>query len=433
MKIFKYLSLTVLALGLAIVTAFAIGYKPLAISSAEVAEAESTFSVTNASQTASMERVRSHEVEIAYEETPISTDRPTPTNDIPQRAIWSACSQGDCGNQGGGCNQNTSPIAQGVEMGSPFLVSKHFVDDYDFQSQDCCNISIDTCQLIFGAAVGDYIGIRRGYSEFGVFTAFTLDDHLHGFVDAREFHLHDNQCVGSLGVGIREPIHDCAVIGANLYYDYLDSCFHEEGCRTKNCRLNNGLSRVCSEVGCEIDKRVYKTFSRIGIGLEYLSDCFDARFNSYIPVGRTSIFGHPVTFTWPEGWFSEYRTQNFFRWGLDAELGRTLSCWNCFSTYLALGGYYYDHKSLESIYGPMARFEVAWQRYLTVQVTYTYDREFQSRAQGKILFSIPLEDLFQCLSDCFCGSCPCDNQYCRLVRRNYVPFLDRRCCWDWNW
>lgn len=286
----------------------------------------------------------------------------------------------------------------------------------DCCSNSCCNdFALDTFQVIFGAAFGDYIGIRHGYSELGFFTSVADQEDHHIFVDARQFNLHHNDWAGSIGTGLRAPICN-AVLGANIYYDHLSTRLNED--------------RYCDGICNLPPDRKHVSFNRLGLGAEFLSCLYDARVNGYIPLGKTYHSGNPVVYNLGDGFVAEYRNNVFLRWGVDGEVGTSLFKNDCFSSYVAVGGYYYDNKNLDSYYGPQARAEVWWKNYASLQFYYTYDHENQSQYMGKILFSIPLEDIY----NCFCGqSCCCDPGYNQLVRRNYIPFVDRSRCWKWNW
>ena len=270
------------------------------------------------------------------------------------------------------------------------------------------DFQLSFCHLLFGAAWGNFIGFKKGYSELGIFAAAANRANTHIFFDGREFNLAKDRWAGSLGLGFRIPLCCCSyILGANVYYDYLQAklshCSEESRCRNR-------------------------AFNRVGVGVEFLSSCFDLRINGYIPVGKRERMGEPLEIVFFDGLHAELRHGKVLNWGIDAEIGIPIFQNNQFSSYLAVGGYYYAHMRSKHIYGPQARLELWWQRYVSVELWYSYDQRYQSQYLGKVFFNIPLEEL----CNCFCGEVCCDSLK-KLVRRNYIPFLEDKCCASFHW
>lgn len=274
-------------------------------------------------------------------------------------------------------------------------------------SMSCLKVA----RIEFGAAFGDYIGIRHGYSELGLFGMVKTPMDSYVFFEGRGFLLSHHDWVTSLGLGFRMPM--CSpgpfILGANIYYDHLSSRLSTEG----NC-------------DCCILNPLRRSFGSLGVGLEILSCFADFRVNAYIPVREKRTFDSH--FTYPGGYFARLKTTHYIPSGVDAEISKRLNFCSCFYAVGAIGGFgYFNYKE---IYGPYARLEFGWGDYLSLQARYSYDRVFHSCGQGRIIFSLPLEQLARCFDAC-CNFC--FDPITQPVRRNYIPFTRKECCWDWNW
>lgn len=316
---------------------------------------------------------------------------------------------------------SSSPVSHNSKIESTQIETNHFDNmESRVSCKECfifpCCSRINACRLEFGAAFGSYIGLRQGYSELGIFASSSTPSGPFFFVEGREFRLAHKDWAGSLGVGFRTPICFCSsIFGANIYYDYRESNLRQDVCCQTTCQ--------------DLSKSLHTHFSRIGLGFEMFSPCIDSRLNIYIPVKSTRS-GKKVFFNLTRGFRAHYRNKEFTPYGIDGEVGRTIPLLNCLSAYAAIGAYAYHHNDFKSFWGPHARIEINWLDYLSLQFRYSYDCEFHSSYQGEVLFSIPLEKLFRCFCDC-----PdiCYNRYDQRVRRNYIPFTEKRCCWKWNW
>ncbi len=312
---------------------------------------------------------------------------------------------------------------------NPSYADNTLLEGSEFEETEFEGSELDKgwCRLIAGATFGKFIGLQQGYAEFGFFAGIPVRQNAHIFVDAREFNLSNKDWAGSLGIGYRYACENVCdghyeIYGCNVYYDYRQTHFKQDICCLENCDRLSASSKG--------------NFNRIGVGAEYLSTCFDFRVNGYIPIVKSTHFGRAIHFDLLGNNFGSYRNSEFLRWGVDGELGKGYSfCNACFNTYLGVGGYYYKHKDLEGLGGVQARFEISWREFITLQFRYSYDPHYSSKYQGQILVTVPLRTLFNCL--CLTEECCEPSDVCipwdQRVQRNYVPFVDRGCCWKWNW
>lgn len=271
------------------------------------------------------------------------------------------------------------------------------------------NFQLKACRLLIARSFGDYIALKKGSFEQGFFALAANERKTHLFVDGRAFQLPKNNWAGCLGIGCRLPVcGDKGIWGSNVYYDRLQT-------------------RVIQEeipIGSDIRLiQLNKDFARVGLGAEFLSTFLDVRVNGYFPVGRKKFSSRPILSSSSEGDKTAYRYNVFFRKGIDGEIGRFLWRGSWASSYFALGGYCYHHRDLNALWGPRARLEFWLQAYASLQIAYTYDKEFHSRYQAKALFSVPLEQLF---SGNFPKKAEEQKRYTQLVRRNYIPFIEQK-------
>lgn len=266
--------------------------------------------------------------------------------------------------------------------------------------------------LKMGGGVGRYIGQRDNYLETGV---FYTSDKFEGFVpivDTSFYYLNGNSWAASAGIGIRTNPCDCdRSYGANLFYD----------CR--QFKPHNYCN--CSKSGRE---RFFA--NRIGIGLESLGECFDFRFNSYLPLGKSHFKGGKHSFTTiGNGYVASYRKHEYLPYGIDGEIGYRTPLFCNFSLYGALGGYYYFKRNIEKIAGPQGRLSLWYSDFVELEGYYTYDKQNQSAFQARVMLSIPLDDLwncFECAESCF-------NLLKQPIKRNGIIFTEKKCCWKYNW
>lgn len=271
------------------------------------------------------------------------------------------------------------------------------------------NNFFDGARIEIGYAGGKFIGIQRDYAEYGLFLPAALNQFLI-FADGRGYQFRNTHChnhrprwAASVGGGIR--ISDCCerILGANVYYDYLQ-------------------------------KRHTKEFDRIGAGLEWLGDCWDIRANGYWPIRSERHFGRTKVFHYKGGFKSKCRESEFaIGKGFDAEIGAPIWCCGIFRIYGAAGPYYYHSKYIgrnkKDFWGGYARLELNITDYFCVQARTSYDRRYHSHTQVRALLSIPFDALcnWQCLGEY------CQNICVQPVRRNGIIFTSHCCHSTQNW
>lgn len=249
-----------------------------------------------------------------------------------------------------------------------------------------------------GYSAGQFIGIKQSYAELGLFLPIFSENTLTSFIDCRGYRLNNAKWGLSSGIGIRKHIDDDQMIGANIYYDYLEGNFH-------------------------------KSFQRAGFGLEWLGECLDFRINTYFPVGHQIHSSKIASYTDYIGRYkAACRTKQFsIGSGVDAEVGHLFSCWNTFNVYGAAGPYYYSARQKNNYFGGQARIEVTYQSLVSIQIRTSYDKINHSRTQGQIQISIPFDILSSGLT------CFNEDRSLQPVTRTGVIFTDDCCDYKWNW
>lgn len=287
----------------------------------------------------------------------------------------------------------------------PFEILK--ADEVEPISQNC-NYFGDA-RIEIGYAGGKFIGIERDYAEYGLFLPTSLNQSIL-FFDGRAYQFRNTQChhhrprwAASIGAGVRMCDFCDRILGVNLYYDYLE-------------------------------KRHTKGFDRIGLGFEWLGDCWDLRINGYLPLGSERHFGKKVVFKYPGNYKSKCQEKELaISKGFDAEFGAPLWCCGIIRIYGALGPYFYrrEHKfeDRKDFWGGYAYLELNLRDYFSLQVRTSYDRVYHSHTQVRALLSIPFEAL--CSWQCF-------GEYCQSicvqpVRRNGLIFTNHCCNSRQNW
>lgn len=256
-------------------------------------------------------------------------------------------------------------------------------------------LSLGNTQLSAGYATGRFISIDRDYAKIGLFSPLLCCDQTVFFADGRGYRFNDGKWAASGGLGLRKEFCDCGVVGINAYYDYL-----------RGCAKNN--------------------YNQIGVGLEWLHECWDARINGYLPINtKTQLCKHCVFDHIGNGFHASKRHVEFVYKGLNAELGVALIKHPNGTLYTAAGPYYY-HTTYHRFWGGYARVEFDWKSYFTTEVRVTYDDVYKWNVQGFAQISIPFS-LF-CLPNCCCS-----DLFFQPVRRNDMILTDRCCRWKWNW
>lgn len=188
-------------------------------------------------------------------------------------------------------------------------------------------------------STGQFIGIKRSYSELGLFLPVFSNDALTSFFDFRGYKLNNDKWGLSSGIGLRKCLDNNDLIGANIYYDYLEGDFH-------------------------------KSFNRVGLGLELLGECMDFRINTYLPIGLQKHFSETVKYIHYIGGYRATCRENQFAIGrgIDAEIGGRFCCLNDFAVYGAIGPYYYSSNRKNSYFGAQARVELSYQSLVSIQI-----------------------------------------------------------------
>jgi hypothetical protein len=227
---------------------------------------------------------------------------------------------------------------------------------------------------------GRGIGFDRGYTTAGLF--ILLDNcnkysSLFPYVDAKGHILNSGQKGCSVGIGARyqAPSID-KILGLNVYYDWLHQRQHN--------------------------------FHQVGLGVEFLGQCWDFRANGYFPVGKDKKT-HFEADDYTEGYFLRYIRYRKALTGGDMELGWTIKEFNSFSPwglYLAGGPYYYSSSvgKKSKAFGGQCRLNLQIFACLAIEAGFSSDSLFHNRYYGRVLFSIPL----QCL-------CPCEESWRKIT------------------
>jgi hypothetical protein len=186
----------------------------------------------------------------------------------------------------------------------------------------------------------------------GIWTPASHDAFL--FIDAG-FHYEDNgQAITSLGLGYRQMLGDNAIVGANVFWDYLDS---------------------------EHDNDIHQ----LGLGLELLTQWVDARLNYYVPEDDTFTVSRSTTTNTrsrfvPGGISRTTERTEFTRFetgleGFNAEVGFLIpGLEKIAETRIFAGYYHYDNPFGSDFDGFKARLEARVLKGVTANVEYWDDK-----------------------------------------------------------
>jgi hypothetical protein len=257
-----------------------------------------------------------------------------------------------------------------------------------------------TVRIDGGYNYGEFIGMKRGYAELGLFVAPQHSNRVQNFFDATGYFIDNGEGAASIGVGRRLWDADsCRILGANIYYDF------------RHGRIG--------------------VFNRIGIGLESLGECVDFRINGYFPLNKGTRQKRLHTYHDFIGpYFETCQEKEFAYLGFDAEVGSPI--WNdcLFDLYGAIGPYFYHHKEREGIYGGYARLSLSFDDWLILEGRVSSDNRFKTHVQGSLIISVPLYQFFSCYST---GSNACREMLTQPVERNGLIFTDPCCSRTYNW
>lgn len=259
---------------------------------------------------------------------------------------------------------------------------------------DECECPCKIFRAEYGYAFGEFIGVDRSYQEMGFFAAPYHTENAAWFVDGRAYFFDDYRWGASAGTGYRKAFSHNRVFGANIYYDYLEGFI--------------------------------KTFHEIGLGLEWLSPCWDFRINGYHHIDPNRKGAGRNNFNYGDGYEASCDQVEYSFDRIDMEVGRRFCYCPC-GTWLYVGaGPYYLYSRLDEVFGGFFRATVSWRDIVSLEGRVSYDDMYKTRVQGRVLISIPLAKL------CEWGSC-CRDILTEPVRRNGVMFTDQCCDWEWNW
>ncbi len=250
-----------------------------------------------------------------------------------------------------------------------------------------------------GYATGRFIGIDRDYAEFGLFMPVPFFGTWLPFADARGYFFTDRTCGFSVGTGIRSLDFYDRIIGANVYFDFLQGKFGG-------------------------------SFRRLGLGVEWLGPCWDLRVNGYFPMSSHSRSKGEVVFNDYIGDFISIcrEEESATCEGFDAEIGVPLACWDKLNIYAGVGPYYYRTFFEHDYWGAQGRVEVNWSSYVSFQFRTSYDNVNRTQTQGKILVSIPFDFL---VPKSNCHDCY-QTIFAQPVKRNGIIFTDKCCIYTNN-
>lgn len=250
-------------------------------------------------------------------------------------------------------------------------------------------------EIELGYYTGRFISIDEDYLEIGLFAPFYLSNCYTTFLDVHGYRFNDGKWASSAGLVIRQNLSEFSALGFNTYYDY-----------------RRGISR--------------HNFHQIGLGFEWLKNCWDFRINGYLPVSqKTQTSNFCVFDQLGDGFFATSRRVEYAYNGFDAEIGMPLlSCCN-FNLYGAAGPYYYMRSHQNHFWGGHGRLELDWKSIFYLQIRMSYDKVHSTNFQGVIQVSFPLD---------FCWkNCGCHGLMSKRVQRNGIILTDHCCDWTWNW
>lgn len=262
----------------------------------------------------------------------------------------------------------------------------------------CCDTIFQETQIELGYYTGDYISIDEDYCEASVFAPFSLSNCYTPFLDVRGYRFNHGKWAASAGVGIRKNLSEDSALGVNTYYDYRRG---------------------------ESDHN----FHQIGLGFEWLNNCWDMRINGYLPVAKKRqqssfcVFNHIG-----DDFFATRRKSEFVYSGFDAEVGMQFLNYCDFNVYGAAGPYYYVRSDQNHFWGGYGRLELDWKSILSAQVRVSHDKVFSTNVQGIFQITFPL--------DFFCSGWEnwgCNHLVNQQVWRNGIILTDHCCNWTWNW
>lgn len=266
-------------------------------------------------------------------------------------------------------------------------------------------------------AEGSGLGYKIGYSSLELFLSQPLlNQTLVPFIDLRGHIFNDGKYAANAGAGLRY-LSDCCspVWGVNAFYDYLQT-----------------------------HRRIY---NQVGIGLEALGECWEARLNGYLPVGDKKLNIYRFSYDFNRGSRQDQRRlPNFLlkareqlaMKGVDLLICYRYSKNRCFDLTIGAGPYIYWGKTAKTVnaffskqehaYGGQVRACASFMKYVLLEGIGTYDSLFKWNGQVTLTLCLPFDFSFnqnECFS-CYFG----ESSYCSIgrlykpVKRNEIIVVD---------
>ncbi len=226
------------------------------------------------------------------------------------------------------------------------------------------------------------------------------------FLDLRGHRFDNNTYAANGGIGgryIPDPCCDCfcEILGFNAYYDFRQGC-----------------------IGY---------YQQVGLGLEILGRRWDLRANAYAPFGRKRHMSRCVFDDYDGDYYAIRDSIESISYSFNAELGFLLfesPCYD-FSLYAAAGPYFLARALCnDGVVGGEARIRPQYKDYLALDVSWRYDRLFETIWQVQIIINLPLYQI-SCSNKYPCGLS--DRQIYQPIERFEVMPLSKRTCWFTNW
>lgn len=259
----------------------------------------------------------------------------------------------------------------------------------------CCETNIE-----FSYSMGRYISINNDYFDIGLFTPLVSSIGQSLFLDIHGYRFNDSKWATSIGLAERYQLSELNIVGFNLYYDYRRG-------KSKN------------------------NFHQMGLGFEWLNDCWDIRINGYLPVSKKTQTASFCLFDQlGDGFFATRRNIEFAYSGFDTEIGHAFENYCDINLYAAVGPYYYQRADQRHFWGAHCRLELNWKSIFSLSIRLSNDNIYSTNVQGIFQVSFPI-DFFN-LNSCFWQSennCP----FSQSVWRNGIILTDHCCDWTWNW
>lgn len=202
------------------------------------------------------------------------------------------------------------------------------------------------------------IGYDNGYTTLETFFAPTPNElSIMPFLDIRGHGFDNGDVAANIGVGFRKIL-NCRVFGVNAYYDF------------RNTENTN--------------------YGQMGFGVESLGKRWDFRVNAYVPTQRTITPVSEFTF----GGFSGHdmmlsQDYQFAMRGANANFGVHFGRNKLCDFYACAGTYFFAGNIGPHIWGGKASFMVRFNKFVTLEISNSYDKMFLNRFQVGIGFSIP--------------------------------------------